>query len=314
MKIGKRPFRVACTIGCALTIGFFMDSIHKAQHRQHETAPKATVKKDNTPLEIGQADMLPIAGIVLTSADPKADMVPKKVTRDQRLPEIPKDPQVPQLGCTSVASAMPAGHGMIQLDVLAPCQSETVVTIHHSGLVFSEVLGPDGALITTFPALTENAKVVIAFENGSGTVATAQIPDFDAIERVALQWEGAPVFSLHAQERDGHGQIWMTAEQTRTSMGSFQSLGNPDIPRPRMAEVYSFPGDAVSPSDVVAVGVEAEVTAANCNQSINAQSIEMRWNSRVRTRDVALRMPDCSAIGDFIVLNNLMEDRKIAAN
>ena len=40
----------------------------------------------------------------------------------------------------------------------------------------------------------------------------------------------------------------------------------------------------------------------------------MGTNSRLRTQDLTLAMPDCQATGDFLVLNNLLENLKIAAN
>jgi hypothetical protein len=80
-----------------------------------------------------------------------------------------------------------------------------------------------------------------------------------------------------------------------------------------MAEVYSFPRAASSRNGQVTLSVETEVTAENCGRDVSAQSLELRNGDTLRTRDMVLSVPNCSAIGDFLVLNNLVEDLKIAA-
>jgi hypothetical protein len=55
------------------------------------------------------------------------------------------------------------------------------------------------------------------------------------------------------------------------------------------------------------------VTDRNCGRDISAQSLEMRASGGLRTRELELSIPNCTALGDFLVLNNLMDDLKIAA-
>lgn len=319
MKIGKFPLRVVGTVGCALTIGFFMDSMHKAQHGDGRNDNiDATVEQNEDTMELGSAGFLPIADIKLTSANPTLDLNAATSGNEPGLPQLPKDPQVPELGCTSLANAAPSKHGFIDLHVAAPCQQNKVVAIHHAGLVFSDRLGPNGTLDTIVPALSENATIVIEFEDGGGTVATAHVRDVGDIERIALQWEGDPVFSLHAMEGDAEfgddGHLWAGAEPGQGASRKFMRLGNPDVPDPRMVEVYTYPAGSRDTRDNVSISVEAEVTAFNCARNIDVQAIEMRWDSQIRTHGMSLKMPDCGAVGDFLVLNNLMEDLKIAAN
>lgn len=64
----------------------------------------------------------------------------------------------------------------------------------------------------------------------------------------------------------------------------------------------------------MALSIEAEVTAGNCGQDISAQAIELRRDGTLRTRELSLAVPDCDGVGDFLVLNNLLDDLKIAAN
>ena len=59
--------------------------------------------------------------------------------------------------------------------------------------------------------------------------------------------------------------------------------------------------------------VEAEVTEANCGQTLNVQALELLSDRRLRSRDMSLTLPDCSQAGEFLVLNNLLSDLTIAA-
>jgi hypothetical protein len=55
------------------------------------------------------------------------------------------------------------------------------------------------------------------------------------------------------------------------------------------------------------------VTEANCGQTLSAQSLELGADRRLRSRDLILNLPDCSQAGEFMVLNNLLQDLKVAA-
>jgi hypothetical protein len=84
---------------------------------------------------------------------------------------------------------------------------------------------------------------------------------------------------------------------------------------PRLAEIYSFQrnqGEAPAAAGDIEISVEAEITEINCGREIAAQSLRV-VAGRIQTRDLVLNMPDCTASGDFLVLNNLVENLKIAA-
>ena len=81
-----------------------------------------------------------------------------------------------------------------------------------------------------------------------------------------------------------------------------------------MAEVYTFPTLTSDSAGRIGLSVEAEVTAANCGRQIAAQTLQLKPGETLRSRDVTLDMPACDANGDFLVLKNLFEDLKVAAN
>ena len=64
----------------------------------------------------------------------------------------------------------------------------------------------------------------------------------------------------------------------------------------------------------VALSVEAEVSEANCGLEIEAQALELRGSGQVKTQNLTLAVPDCDAVGSFLVLNNLLQDLKVAQN
>ena len=90
-------------------------------------------------------------------------------------------------------------------------------------------------------------------------------------------------------------------------------LGNAKTPLPHLAEVYTYPMAKAAQRGTIDLTIEAEVHARNCGLDIEAQSIEL-VDGKLRTQDVVLSIPDCNAIGSFLVLNNLVSDMKIASN
>jgi len=80
-----------------------------------------------------------------------------------------------------------------------------------------------------------------------------------------------------------------------------------------MADVYTFPAAMSARNGQVDLSVEAVVTQSNCGQMIEAQTLELRDNSDLRTQSVTLAVPGCDAIGNFMVLNTLLDDLQIAA-
>ena len=80
-----------------------------------------------------------------------------------------------------------------------------------------------------------------------------------------------------------------------------------------MAEVYTFPTDTATRAGDVTLRVEAEVSETNCGRELEAQTIAT-GDTGLTVQDLVLAMPDCEAIGEFLVLKNLFNDRKSAQN
>lgn len=173
------------------------------------------------------------------------------------------------------------------------------------------------------PALAPKALFIASFDNEAGATATVEVPALPFYDRVALQWRGDSGLQLHAREFGAayftEGHVWAASAgdmgRTAKGIGGFLTrLGNPDAPAPRLAEIYSFPAGAARKSGEVAVSVEAELTDANCGKAVEAQTLELRGEDGLRVHDLALELPACDSVGDFLVLKNLIEDLKIATN
>ncbi|MCE8513165.1 hypothetical protein KBY24_13235 [Ruegeria pomeroyi] len=317
------------TVLCAALIGFLMQQNAERETQQiaaRKSLIQQSVLKPSGASDVDDFAQFELHAIKLTSAQPTLEQ-PRRLpepalegalplpARDILLPDAPSDPEEPQLGCAITANAAPAPMASIALDVSAPCYGNQRVTVHHSGLIFTDTTDDAGNLSVTVPALSETAVFVVAFQNGRGTVAMSPVEGLDRIDRVVVQWSGAAGFQLHAREFGaGYGEtghVW--SEASAGGVGQVIRLGEPDTLEPQLAEIYSYPSGESDTAGTIALSIEAEVTASNCGRDISAQSLELRGAGSLTTHDLDMSMPDCSAAGDFLVLNNLVEDLKIAA-
>ena len=229
----------------------------------------------------------------------------------------------PELSCAVTSVAQADAAAMVKVNLSAPCFPNERVVVHHQGMMFTSATDDTGQLDIMVPALAEMAVVIFEFSNGEGSVATAEVSSLSFYDRVVLQWAGDTGFQLHAREfganyGDG-GHVWSGAPRDVSAAalgegGFVTRLGVTDTLEPRIAEVYTFPSGTAATPGSIDLSVEAEVTARNCGQVIEAQSLELGDGGRLRTQYLTMTAPDCDAIGDFLVLNNLVDDLKIAAN
>ncbi len=292
-----------------------------------------------------QQDTQQVTDIELTSSAAvrgglTASGLPRDVTANTTLPRLPLimaavddtpvsdtalpiETDSPGFDCVVQMQATAIAGAMVELDISAPCLGTEPFTLHHNGLMFSDILQPDGKLTLEIPALAQHAVFIIAFNNGEGAVAQATVTSLPFYERVALQWKGDSGVQLHAHEFGakyfGEGHIWQAAagdlrEAAQGKSGFLRTLGAESGADTLHAEIYSYPAATSGKSGIVGLSVEVEVTEANCGQEIEAQTLELRHSADLRVRDLSLTMPPCEAVGEFLVLKNLIEDLTIAAN
>ncbi|SFS82707.1 hypothetical protein SAMN04488040_1970 [Sulfitobacter marinus] len=335
MSRTKEILTAAGTLGCALGIGFIMQSSDVAMER-YGTASKADARERQLEALDAKTTILEVQDIELTSAafdvqagltgDTLADpdtIVTLAAASKGESPALEIVPQATPDSCDIIAEARPMAAAMVNVTLDAPCLPNERINIHHKGMIFTHTTSSTGGLDIQVPALSETAVFVLAFGNGDGAVAQTEVIDLVDFRRVVLQWRDVAGFQIHAFEMgagyDDAGHIWAGNPRDRASAitgeGGFVILnGDKNAASPMLAEVYTFPADHGHGSGGVALSVEAEVTTANCGEEIEAQTLEMMPDDGVRIRDLTLSVPDCDAVGSFLVLNNLLEDLKLASN
>jgi len=216
------------------------------------------------------------------------------------------------------AEARPAA--IAALEVAVPCQPNARVTLHHQGMIITVLTDDDGLARLEVPALAENAVFIAALPNGEGAMTSLKMPEVALFDRAVLLWQGETGLGLHALEfgaqYDEPGHIWSgtpgtpAADQTG---GFLVRLGDQAADDPYMAEIYTFPSGVSSATGEVLLSVEAEITASNCEREIAAQSIQIFPNAETEAADLVMAIPTCDAVGDYLVLKNMLRDLTLAA-
>lgn len=335
MKHAKAIMTTASTLVIAAGIGLVMqdsNTAHELYGRSNAgTSGAGASSLDPSSNTSAGADVLiEVQKIQLTSANevnsPTIGVSGTDVTRvsapDSTIAPEP-DSLPTDASCDATLTATPTGGAFVNLLFNAPCAPNERLTVHHNGMMFSQVTDTAGSLFTTVPALTEQAVFIVAFSNGDGAVAQTTVPDMDQYDRVALQWQGQSGLELHAREFGAAygqpGHYWSGGSQNLEGLAQGENgmvirLGNARIDEPLVAEVYTFPIAKANREGVVDLSVEAEVTDKNCGQEIDAQSLETMAGGQMKTQNLTLFVPDCEAIGSFLVLNNLVSDLKVSSN
>ncbi len=104
------------------------------------------------------------------------------------------------------------------------------------------------------------------------------------------------------------GAIGEPTVDAPAAAGFLSALGDPSVEAPLLAQVYTFPEDG----DPVSVAVEAAVTDATCAREILGDVLTAE-GGQVRRADLSVTMPGCDAVGDYLVLKNLVPDLTLAS-
>ena len=207
---------------------------------------------------------------------------------------------------------------MIAITVLAPCQPNKRVVLRHAGLAVTGKTSGTGALFMLLPAMTSTASVSVRFPDDQTFTKALSIPEADTLRRFGVQWLGDDAFQLHAFENGSdygeNGDVSAAdpqqylAGQPQTG-GYLAVLGDDQVDQPMLAEVYTYP---TAPNTDVRIVVEAAVTKGTCGREILGETLADRAGD-VTITDLTLAMPDCTGIGDILVLKNLDPDLTIAS-
>ena len=245
----------------------------------------------------------PVEVILVASADPVVETV---------VEEAPVT-QVAVEACP-IDLALDAGPAaMIGVVVVAPCHAQERVVLRHAGLAVTARLGADGSLTQALPALVSDARVEILFADGNTVDGALLVAEAALLRRFGVQWQGPDAFVVHGLANGAdYGQLGDISPVNlhQPEAGTLVLLGDATVDVPLLAQIYTFPAAEGASAEVV---VEAAVTQATCGQELLGETIES-LDDAVQITELTLTMPECSGIGDFLVLKNLASDMKIAAN
>ncbi len=308
----------------ALTVGYFMQfGLSLPGPQPMGTPSKVNVSRITDTSSAGIARM-PSGFLQPTLPDRALVAAADDTMTSSDLPHTADD-RTTGSKCNVSMTAAPRAGAMVSIALTAPCQGNERVTLHHNGLMFSEVTAADGTLKMDVPALTQKALFIASFDNGEGAAAVADVTSLGFYDRVVLQWKGETGLQLHAREFDAPygstGHIWnaSTGDMAKTALGEsgfLIQLGNANSLEALVAEVYSFPvGSTISSGSIaMSMRIEAEITLANCGKEVEAQSLELFAGENLQVHDITLAIPECDSVGDFLVLKKPLQDLTIASN
>ncbi|AWD22075.1 hypothetical protein B6K69_10630 [Fuscovulum blasticum] len=184
---------------------------------------------------------------------------------------------------------------MITVMIHSPCRGGERVVLRHAGLAVAEALDADGRLAVPLPAFDAGGKVSVLLSDGTVLRDAVPVPDLGGLRRFAVQWVAGDAFQLHV----GPG--------VAANLPALASLGDPSLDLPMQAQVYTWPA-----SQRISPVVEAAITPATCGRDLLGETLLLTEGTTTLT-DLTLSMPPCDAVGDILVLNNLVPDVTLAA-
>ncbi len=221
------------------------------------------------------------------------------------------------LPCGLEVSAEAGPAAMIALDITAPCHPDAEGVIEHAGITVTIRTDAVGLATIDLPALDSPAIVAVRLADGTEESVMLPVPDLSGYERFAVSWSGDLGIELHAREdgaswqSGGHVRPDAPREPAADGAGGFLTmLGDRDVIQPRLAQVYTAP---LRLADGVALSIDAPVTAENCARPASARILRS-VAGRVDASPMGFTYPGCEATGDTLVLQNLAQDLRLAAN
>lgn len=261
---------------------------------------------------------LPIA---MDSVAPEAMIAPASFETPATTPDMNMPTELSEFGLpcdiSVTATAMPAA--MVALDVMAPCRAAASVRIIHSSLTIETETDAVGLLTLDIPAFETSANFTIMFKDGVEHTASVAVPDLANFDRIGLIAHGDMGLELHAMEFGAAfgepGHVWHESpaqvDAAISGEGGFLSqIGAGDT----YTQVYTLPRATLQEGESVGLSIDAPVTAQNCEAHVQARTIRSEAAGPVDVTELTFTVPGCDAIGDILVLQNLLADLRLASN
>lgn len=307
----RRITRIVAVFAVALAAGHLVQTLADRKQPQpiasaEKSRPVAVVQLagTNDPVKLPPLEPAPPLPDAAFASTPPVFAEPAPVVTEQP-PVVVADP------CPVILDLMADPGAMIGVTLLAPCHPAERVVLQHAGLAVTLVTTAAGSLFLSLPALESDALVGLRFVDGTEVSQTLAVADLSAIRRFGVQWQGDDALQVYGLERSGTVSAvdpgLPTSVDLSLDSGFLTRLGDASAPSPMLAEIYTFP--MATSADIV---VEAAVTPATCGREILGETLVSVAGS-VKVTDLTLAMPECDAVGDFLVLNNLASDLTLSA-
>lgn len=275
------------------------------------TAPLVEVQKLAAPAVAAAPDPMP-----KSAPEPAKLVAPAAPAAKPAELQATAEPETPACDLSLELIEMPSA--MIGITLLAPCHPNQRVVLRHAGLAVTGQTTATGALFTDLPALETAASVEAFFADGTRANAEVAMPELAALRRFGVQWQADDAFQLHAFENgatygdpghvspaDAHRPVGGLPPKG----GYLTLVGDAAASNPLQAQIYTFPADPAAKPEVF---VEAAVTDKTCGRELIGETLTTTGGSTFVT-DLSLAMPECDAIGDYLVLKNLVLDMNMAS-
>ncbi len=191
--------------------------------------------------------------------------------------------------CAASLRLIPLPGGDISVWLKAPCAADARVELRQDGIATAWRVLPSGNLFVTLPALSARPVVAARLASGDTVIAMTEVPEVAGLRRIGVAWAGRDAFQLLVD--GGLSPV---------------VLGDGGVDRPLRAAVATLPPGGAMPT------LEAAVTPSTCGREMTGQII-VQDGARAGVSDLALSMPGCDAVGDILVLNDLLPDLTLAA-
>jgi hypothetical protein len=291
----KRLLRVTAVLSVAIATGQAVESLRSS-------APVAEASGAAPVGLLALNEHLPSsASLYPAGTDPLPDLVGiTPVTATSVKPDT--DACAPELSLTAADGAM------VDLTLLAPCHAGQRIVIRHSGISFTGLMGLDGRLSLSLPALETEALVAAYFEGSAVALATVMVPDVAQQSRFAFQAPFPVTFQLRAEEGDTI-HVGGSGASGHAVSGRIVTLGSEAVAQPLLAQVYTFPGIDLGSSKL---SVEVRITDQVCSRSFVAEA-RVSQGGAVTAQSLPFAVPICGTSGDILLLKNLVPDPTLAA-
>lgn len=196
----------------------------------------------------------------------------------------------------------PAAGASVLLSISAPCAADAAAEIRHEGLVIPVQLDAAGDWSGLVPALSPAAFYSVELPEGQTLAASVAVSGLELVNRVVVNWTGAPAFLLNAFERGaswggaGHVRAEAPGVPDAAGTGWLLSYGLAEVGQ--HLQVYTAPAGLTG----LALDLEAPVSDVTCGTDLRAGMRRVIAGRPEAPEEIAVAMPGCDDLtGDVVV-------------